>query len=66
MCEAKNFICFPQKEIVKRIYQHEYRAPPSEPVLWLYFWCGDVAGEYWFVEDKPFKVNAIKHWAKLR
>ena len=51
---------------MKRINQHEYRAPPSEPVLWLYFWCGDVAGEYWFVEDKPFKVNAIKHWAKLR
>ena len=45
---------------------HSTRAPPSEPVLWLYFWCGEVAGEYWFVENEPFKLDAIKHWAKLR
>ena len=31
---------------------HSTRAPPSEPVLWLYFWCGDIDGDYWFIEQE--------------
>ena len=47
--------------------QHYTRAPPSEPVLWLYFWCGEVDGEYWFIErGLKHKVNAREHWARLR
>ena len=31
---------------------HSTRAPASEPVLWLYFWSGEIDGEYWFIEQE--------------
>ena len=30
---------------------HNISAPPTEPLLWIYFWSGDLDGDHWFIEQ---------------